>query len=866
MLAKPLIHLDVALLHACQQATVITASERIRGALLHAYDAYHVGLGLQTWRSARVVTLGAYLEQRHAELLRSAASDRVLLGAHAQRLAWLEHAPDSAEIDFDAIYDDIATAWQIVHDWDLADRLHQFVDNDNHRLLRDWAGRYSRAAERHRWLTEAELPEFIAAALRSRQLPAESAVFIGFDIVPPGIAHLIEALRSAGGTAQIVERRHAPVTQPTSATSDDPEQELDAAICWARDVLLDAERPVSVGIAVPDVIAQYDRIIRQLESGLRPANRNPDPALCPYNISGGIPLAALPVVSIALQLLHWLIEPLHHSRIEQLLQSPFLSLASIARQSQSSDLPESYDASQLASRFVVPPLRDIVSRARMRRNAATAETLAQMKVILAIAGWPNVGSLTSETFQAYRAFMDLLDELASASSVVRAYTFAETLAIVRDAARRCLFAPVRPNAPLQVLGYLETANLEFTHLWVVGLSDLTWPGPARANVYIPLRLLRGAGVPRVDAESELAFARRLTDHWRRAGQHVVFSSPRVMDEAACRMSRLVDVAPPRPAAAFSHFHPFLIHNQSVVLEIRDEPPVGRIAAEKLRHHGSQILRDQSACPFRAFARYRLHVTPQVLPHSFFDPIERGVATHRALHETYDRIAPRNCRDPLDESQIETIARAAVGSALSDSARFPKPFLAAERKRLVALVLEWLRFEQSRLTSRFIAGERATNLSLGPSTFQLQIDRIDELDGGGALVIDYKTGTADPSAVFGERPEEPQLAMYAISIPNVQAIAFARVKHDDCRIVGWSNPSRTTHGETARHLRPSPRPDLTWDDLLDSWRIGLTHLSDEFTAGVADVSPRNAGACRQCDLHALCRIREFAQPSADDFDR
>jgi hypothetical protein len=47
---------------------------------------------------------------------------------------------------FDAIYDDVATAWQIVHDWDLAVGLQQFVDNDNHRLFRDWASRYRRAA------------------------------------------------------------------------------------------------------------------------------------------------------------------------------------------------------------------------------------------------------------------------------------------------------------------------------------------------------------------------------------------------------------------------------------------------------------------------------------------------------------------------------------------------------------------------------------------------------------------------------------------------------------------------------------------------------------------------------------------------
>jgi ATP-dependent helicase/nuclease subunit B len=105
-------------------------------------------------------------------------------------------------------------------------------------------------------------------------------------------------------------------------------------------------------------------------------------------------------------------------------------------------------------------------------------------------------------------------------------------------------------------------------------------------------------------------------------------------------------------------------------------------------------------------------------------------------------------------------------------------------------------------------------------------------------------------------------MYALGCPNVQAIAFARVKHDECRIVGWSNPSRATHAETARYLRSPPPPDETWEAVFDSWRMNLTYLSNEFVAGVAEVSPRNAAACRQCDLHALCRIREMGQPDAD----
>ena len=70
--------------------------------------------------------------------------------------------------------------------------------------------------------------------------------------------------------------------------------------------------------------------------------------------------------------------------------------------------------------------------------------------------------------------------------------------------------------PIQVVGVLESAQLEFDHLWVLGLSDDTWPRPARPNPLLPLELQRSRGVPRASAEWELAFARRAQAEWLRA--------------------------------------------------------------------------------------------------------------------------------------------------------------------------------------------------------------------------------------------------------------------------------------------------------------------------------------------------------------
>ena len=64
---------------------------------------------------------------------------------------------------------------------------------------------------------------------------------------------------------------------------------------------------------------------------------------------------------------------------------------------------------------------------------------------------------------------------------------------VKRLAAQTLFQPEAPDVPIQVLGVLESAGLEFDHLWVMGLTDEAWPIPARPNPFIPVALQRAAG-------------------------------------------------------------------------------------------------------------------------------------------------------------------------------------------------------------------------------------------------------------------------------------------------------------------------------------------------------------------------------------
>ena len=98
-------------------------------------------------------------------------------------------------------------------------------------------------------------------------------------------------------------------------------------------------------------------------------------------------------------------------------------------------------------------------------------------------------------------------------------------------------------------------------------------------------------------------------------------------------------------------------------------------------------------------------------------------------------------------------------------------------------------------------------------------------------------------------------MYALSLPQSVAIAFGQIRSGDCRLTGWSDESTTTRTTEVRLNVPPAEYRGKWSALREHWSDRLEALASEFRSGVADVNPRNASTCRECNLHTLCRIGE-----------
>jgi len=121
---------------------------------------------------------------------------------------------------------------------------------------------------------------------------------------------------------------------------------------------------------------------------------------------------------------------------------------------------------------------------------------AAFSAVLGAAGFPGERPLDSVEFQAQAKWHEALGELARLDRISQPLPFNEAFQILKRICADTLFQPESPDTPIQVLGLLESAGVEFDHLWVTGLTDEAWPLKSSPNPFLPLAQQRKAAFPR----------------------------------------------------------------------------------------------------------------------------------------------------------------------------------------------------------------------------------------------------------------------------------------------------------------------------------------------------------------------------------
>ncbi len=172
----------------------------------------------------------------------------------------------------------------------------------------------------------------------------------------------------------------------------------------------------------------------------------------------------------------------------------------------------------------------------------------------------------------------------------------------------------------------------------------------------------------------------------------------------------------------------------------------------------------------------------------------------------------------------------------------------QRDRLMRLLGPWLDMERTRPAFAVKLSEKNfEDVRIGPLRLSVRVDRVDVTEAG-ELLIDYKTGVASPNDWLTERPDAPQLPLYAVlAEEQVKGVAFGLVRAGkELGLKGYA--------AEAEMLAKAARMKMPFDMQVEEWRRVLEGLATAFHSGDARVSPKSyPKTCRYCAQRELCRL-------------
>ena len=843
-------------------ATVITASRRLARVLAREFHTMEMERGNTVWNRPDVLPLDAYLDRTWSEWLGRWADENapVLLDATQEQMLWeriIRESPEGA-----TLLQIPETARQIVETWRLVAEYCVPVDG-SFEASQDWAAfagwsrEFRRRCNANGWLERARLSDFLRERIVAGEVGRPNAVFAaGFDEMAPQQTQFFEVL---GAWRAVETRDYTPA--PERRKLRDSVDEIRSAAVWARS-LLELDPTTQIGIIVaPDLTRPRAKVERLFGEVLEPGGEYSERQRA-FHLSVGPSLAEYPLVRAALLTLEFALGKLPLPRAGLLLRSPFLGgsekewgkraqLDARLRKNGTWDVSLSRLLDEAGR---CPELQRVLRRVeKLLRKLPTEQPSSDwsrsVEDLLDAFGWPGDRAPSSREFQTIEAWRGLLTSLASVDLTAAPMNLAQVIDWLRQQAANTRFQVEDEGAPVQVMGMLEAAGLRFDHLWIMGLHDEALPAPANPNPFLPTSLQREHRLPHSTPEGELAFASKLMVRLLASAPDVVLSYPETEGDRALAPSPLVS-----GGLWFDHSQK---HSNNWVMRMRasavfDEmvDETGPELVQSDSTGGASLFKDMAACPFRAFAKHRLGARPLEEADLGLSYRDRGTTVHKALEVIWRELGSRARLIELSVEELESLIARGADAAVEKLG--PGIGRDLEKQRLQKLLPDWLNIEKARPEFTVAGIEAERLIAIGGLRVNVRADRVDVLPDGREIILDYKTGQLKSNAWEGERPDEPQLPLYCVTNERtIAGAAFAVIRVGELRFRGLT--SSDVNLPSLKKM--SIDPVVPFDRQLVEWQRELEHLAENFRAGQAEVDPKK-GACDNCGLRALCRIREI----------
>ncbi len=761
-------------------------------------------------------------------------------------------------------------AWQQLQQW-LCDVsvCCQDLDNQNVQAFYQWASAFEACLNSWNWLVDCQRVKYLT------QHPADvihqPIVLVGFDILTPDLETL---LTSARHPYKLFMPETETYQQINCYAYETPHNE---AYAIATEIQKQSyQNPeIQIGVVVPDLDQSFDTLQSIFDTVLLPDSERHLPILenryRPYQISAGQPLIKQPVIAHLFQWLKssWQTE---FNAIAGLIQSPYIAYAKEYQSIRQLAISACKSSCQVHSSFktilkqlafaqqidssLLSMANNIEKNIPYHKKQLSFDQFSKIVWnIIELLKWPGTMLLTSYEHQAVTSFYKAWKQIKKCQRLAIDLTYHQWLAYCEMLLSQQPFQTEnKADAPIQILGILESTGLYFDQMYLMHFDDHCWPKLVQPNPYLPYSVQKAYQMPHATPERELTFARQVTHRLLCQANKVTVSYCYYQNQSLSPLvSQITSPAigslhPPQPTAIVHY------ERQDVIRPVD--------TSLTTRMGGVTFLQDILTCPYRAHLKHRLNLEKLPEHQVPLDGAEKGQIIHDVLEAIW-----KTLNNQYNLKQITCIKKwveAFIEHQLRQQGLFdtlPKWLVQGEQWRLQELITKWLELEQLRqMDFQVIQLEQTVMIKLGAFRLKGRIDRVDLLEDGQKIVIDYKTGQKLPASHAWDPAslKMPQLPVYAL---HQQADGIA---------IGGVNPKLLNKGIkqcwkvlsadgpwlTSTYPKPyegsSDWPE-TFNGLKYAWKNLIDTAADAFAQG--DLMPNpSTDHCRHCTVNLICRYQ------------
>lgn len=861
--------------------SIVTPTQRLSHYLGYSYNQHQLQSGLKTWPSADIITWDTWIKSLWTEIQFQRPQALFLLNSVQQAQIWKEVIDNSAFanriMQINATVKQVMQSYERCYEWQIPIFQEDVFLSEDSFAFKRWVEGYEERLNKQKQIDVVRLPDKLIEHFQIATSDKKILLY-GFDDFTIRQLALVNSLVKAG--AEIIQPSFE--SQNTTAyfyKAKDQAHEITSCANWVKQQLLENTHK-TIGVVVPKLHDLKHEIEFEFNKVLQPeiiTTQNSFDAV--YNISLGESLHDYPIIHHALLFLGLNNHSIDFAEISQLLHSPFFKWSDIAN-SENVILEKSL-RDYAGQSFTLKYLRSLSEflYEETKSCAIWIEILKEYELfclshakkqgykewavffseLLKIGAWPGQRSLNSAEQQAIDALHKLLDEFSSLDKVLPTCNFTTAFSALRHLIQQKRFQPETEEVSVQIVGLSSAAAMQFDLVWLMSSDETQWPHAIQVDGLIPINLQRQYGITAVLVEKQYEFSKNLLNGLKENSEEIIFSYAVNEADQEYRLSPLVkDLVQKEYEISLKKNYENSLHELSQLEEFIDIN-VDPIPDGVLVSGGASLFKAQSACPFQAFAKYRLKAEGLNDKQIGLDAAERGELLHNVLQYVWQRIRNSEKLQSMLEADMKGLLESVVSEVITQFFKRKhqykaEVFLELEKQRLQQLALAWLELEKQRPSFRVVMTEEWQIIIFNDFELRFRLDRVDELENGQRILIDYKTGQCSPSQWFGERPEDPQLPLYAITLPDpVAGLLFAKIKKGDMALVGLVDSENIFPED--KLFRSIKTPELDWQETQEEWRENLQVLAEEYKRGYVAVAPRDDKACQYCDLHGFCRIGE-----------